>query len=49
MSEETKQNISKAKTGRKVDRSNYTHSEETLNKISQSLKVELLQKNGNKK
>ena len=38
MSEEAKQNISKAKTGRKVDRSNYTHSEETLNKISQSLK-----------
>ena len=38
MSEEAKQNISKAKTGKKVDRSNYTHSEETLNKISQSLK-----------
>ena len=38
MSEEVKQNISKAKTGQKIDRSNYTHSEETLNKISQSLK-----------
>ena len=38
MSEEAKQNISKAKTGQKIDRSNYTHSEETLNKISQSLK-----------
>ena len=38
MSEEAKQNISKAKTGKKVDRSNYTHSEETLNRISQSLK-----------
>lgn len=38
MSEEAKQNISKAKTGKKVDRSNYTHSEETLNKISRSLK-----------
>lgn len=38
MSEEAKQNISRAKTGQKVDRSNYTHSEETLNKISQSLK-----------
>lgn len=38
MSEEVKQNISKAKTGKKVDRSNYTHSEETLQKISNSLK-----------
>ena len=38
MSEEAKQNISKARTGQKIDRSNYVHSEETLNKISQSLK-----------
>lgn len=38
MSEEAKLNISKAKTGQKVDRSNYTHSEETLQKISNSLK-----------
>ena len=38
MSEEAKQNISKAKTGQKIDRSNYIHSEETLSKISQSLK-----------
>lgn len=42
MSEEAKQNISKAKTGKKVDRSNYTHSEETLNKISQSLKGRII-------
>jgi group I intron endonuclease len=38
MSEEAKRNISKAKTGQKIDRSNYTHSEETLQKISNSLK-----------
>jgi len=38
MSEEAKQNISKAKIGQKVNRSNYAHSEETLNKISQALK-----------
>ncbi len=38
MSEKAKQNISKARTGQKIDKTNYTHSEETLNKISQSLK-----------
>ena len=37
MSEEAKQNISKARTGQKVDRSNYTHSQETLNKMSKAL------------
>jgi len=42
MSEETKQNISKARTGQKIDRSNYAHSEETLNKISQSLKGRII-------
>lgn len=42
MSEEAKQNISKARTGQKIDRSNYVHSEETLNKISQSLKGRII-------
>jgi group I intron endonuclease len=42
MSEEAKRNISKAKTGQKIDRSNYTHSKETLNKISQSLKGRII-------
>lgn len=37
MSEEAKLNISKARTGQKVDRSNYTHSQETLDKISKAL------------
>lgn len=37
MSEEAKLNISKAKTGQKVDRSNYTHSQETLDKMSKVL------------
>ena len=37
MSEEAKQNISKARTGQKVDRSNYTHSQETLDKMSKAL------------
>lgn len=37
MSDKAKQNISKAKTGQKVDRGNYTHSEETLNKMSKAL------------
>ncbi len=30
-------NISKARTGQKVDRSNYTHSQETLEKMSKAL------------
>lgn len=42
MSEKAKQNISKARTGQKIDRSNYVHSEETLNKISQSLKGRII-------
>ncbi len=42
MSEEAKQNISKAKTGQRIDSSNYIHSEETLNKISQSLKGRII-------
>jgi len=37
MSEKAKLNISKAKTGQKVDRSNYTHSQETLDKMSKAL------------
>jgi group I intron endonuclease len=37
MTEEAKKNISNAKTGKKIDRSNYKHSEETLYKMSQSL------------
>jgi group I intron endonuclease len=37
MSEEAKLNISKARTGQKVDRSNYTHSQETLEKMSKAL------------
>jgi group I intron endonuclease len=37
MSEESKLNISKARTGQKVDRSNYTHSQETLDKMSKAL------------
>lgn len=42
MSEEAKLNISKAKTGQKINRSNYTHSKETLEKISNSLKGRII-------
>lgn len=41
-SEEHKQNISKSRTGQKIDRSNYTHSKETLEKMSNSLKGRII-------
>ena len=42
MSEEAKLNISKAKSGQKIDRSNYKHTKETLDKISNSLKGRII-------